>query len=237
MSIDLLDILCILLVLSGLVFFLGASIGLLRFPDFYTRMHAAGKGDTLSTLLIMAGVGVYELHGFDPSHDSALGVVLIVVKILAIGIFIMLTSPTSTHALMKAGYDDNIEPVGEGGEMQLGLPPLGDGSGEQPLETRPPEEIAPKKKAKAKRKTAAKKAPVRKKAAAKKKATAKKAAKKTAKKAGAKKAAAKKSAVKKSTAKKKAAAKKTATTKKTASKKAAAKKSSTRKKAPRRKKD
>ena len=44
-----------ILIVVGLVFFLGTSIGLLRFPDFYTRMHAAGKGDTLSTVLILAG--------------------------------------------------------------------------------------------------------------------------------------------------------------------------------------
>ena len=39
----------------GLVFFLGAAVGMVRFPDFYTRMHAAGKGDTLSTMLMLAG--------------------------------------------------------------------------------------------------------------------------------------------------------------------------------------
>ena len=42
-------------IVMGLIFFLGTSIGLLRFPDFYTRMHAAGKGDTLSTVLILLG--------------------------------------------------------------------------------------------------------------------------------------------------------------------------------------
>ena len=39
----------------GLVFFLGTAVGMVRFPDFYTRMHAAGKGDTLSTMLMLAG--------------------------------------------------------------------------------------------------------------------------------------------------------------------------------------
>ena len=34
----------------GLVFFLGAAVGMVRFPDFYTRMHAAGKGDTFDNL-------------------------------------------------------------------------------------------------------------------------------------------------------------------------------------------
>ena len=53
---DILNALSIILIFSGLIFFMGASVGLLRFPDFYTRMHAAGKGDTLSTILITAGM-------------------------------------------------------------------------------------------------------------------------------------------------------------------------------------
>ncbi len=126
MSLGILDIICILFLLAGLIFFLGASVGLLRFPDFYTRMHAAGKGDTLSTLMIMAGAAVYELNRFDPSEAATISVVLIVIKIMLIGTFIMLTSPTSTHALMQAGYDDEIEPVGERGhDMTITMPPLG----------------------------------------------------------------------------------------------------------------
>ena len=42
-----LKLLGILMGVVGLVFFLGAAVGMVRFPDFYTRMHAAGKGDTL----------------------------------------------------------------------------------------------------------------------------------------------------------------------------------------------
>jgi multicomponent Na+:H+ antiporter subunit G len=96
----------ILMIVAGLVFFLGAAVGLIRFPDFYTRMHAAGKGDTLSTLLILSGIAVYFLHnGVDILNF------LVALKILAICAFIALTSPTSTHALMKAGFDDGIEPV------------------------------------------------------------------------------------------------------------------------------
>ena len=100
----LLNIVSVVLVLSGLIFFLGGAVGLVRFPDFYTRMHAAGKGDTLSTILILAGASVYVLH--DPSLAS----LLVAAKIMTIAVFIMLTSPTSTHALMNAGYDDGIEP-------------------------------------------------------------------------------------------------------------------------------
>ena len=89
----------------GLVFFLGAAVGMVRFPDFYTRMHAAGKGDTLSSLLILAGFALINLDEF-----SSVGL-LLVVKVLGIVLFIMLTSPTSTHALMRAGYEDGVEPA------------------------------------------------------------------------------------------------------------------------------
>lgn len=100
-----LNILSVALILAGLIFFLGGAVGLVRFPDFYTRMHAAGKGDTLSTILILAGTSVYVLQ------DFSLASVLVAAKIMTIAVFIMLTSPTSTHALMNAGYDDGIEPV------------------------------------------------------------------------------------------------------------------------------
>jgi multicomponent Na+:H+ antiporter subunit G len=100
-------------ILIGLVFFLGAAIGLFRFPDFYSRMHAAGKGDTLSSLLIIVGFAIYQLHDFDFTF-SHIGedwvTLLIILKLLAISTFIMITSPTSTHALMDAGWEDGIEP-------------------------------------------------------------------------------------------------------------------------------
>lgn len=98
------------LMLAGVVFFIGTTLGLLRFPDFYTRMHAAGKGDTLSTLLILLGAIVHVSEEFfhDPANNWKL--LLVMVKILVIVAFIMLTSPTSTHALMRAGYEDTNEP-------------------------------------------------------------------------------------------------------------------------------
>lgn len=110
-----LDVVAILLILAGLVFFLGAAVGLVRFPDFYTRMHAAGKGDTLSSLLVVLGFAIHEFRHYDGAAD-----IVLFLKLLAICAFIMLTSPTSTHALMDAGYEDGIDPViGEGGENAL----------------------------------------------------------------------------------------------------------------------
>ena len=80
----------IILVSLGVVFLLLGAIGILRFPDTYTRMHAAGKCDTLGALLVVSGLAVH--HGV--SLESA--------KILFIAVFIFLTSPTSTHAIARA---------------------------------------------------------------------------------------------------------------------------------------
>jgi len=103
------DILAGSLMAAGLIFFVGTVTGMLRFPDFYTRMHAGGKGDTLSTILILLGAAVHVSEDFfhDPIHQW--GVLLVMVKILGIAAFLMLTSPTSTHALMRAGFEDAHE--------------------------------------------------------------------------------------------------------------------------------
>jgi multicomponent Na+:H+ antiporter subunit G len=51
----------IILVSLGVLFLLLGAIGILRFPDCYTRMHAAGKCDTLGSLLVVSGLAFY--HG------------------------------------------------------------------------------------------------------------------------------------------------------------------------------
>ena len=91
----------------GLFFFLGAAVGMVRFPDFYTRMHAAGKGDTLSTMLMLAGFGLVTME------DFSVGSWLILVKIMAVVLFIYLTTPTSSHALMRAAFEDDEMPLTE----------------------------------------------------------------------------------------------------------------------------
>ena len=104
----------VLLILAGTIFFFGAAVGLVRFPDFYTRTHAAGKGDTLSSLLVILGYSVYQLKDFESfSHDWP--VLLVILKLLGISLFILFTSPTSTHALMDAGWEDKVEPTIEEG--------------------------------------------------------------------------------------------------------------------------
>lgn len=93
----------IVFVVLGLFFFFGTSVGLIRFPDFYSRMHAAGKGDTLSSVLLLAGLALYHLHHL--TVDS----VLVAFKILFIIVFVFVASPTATHAIMDAGYEAKVK--------------------------------------------------------------------------------------------------------------------------------
>jgi multicomponent Na+:H+ antiporter subunit G len=106
-DLGLLQILGMLLGMLGLVFFLGSAVGTIRFPDFYTRMHAVGKGDTLSTMLMLIGFGLLTME------DYSIVSGLVFVKIMAIVLFIYITSPTSTHVLMKAAFEDNHMPLNE----------------------------------------------------------------------------------------------------------------------------
>ena len=100
------EIVTIIFVVSGLFFFFAASIGLLRFPDFYARMHATGKGDTLGGFLIILGLALYTLFngGFD------LASILTSIKIIFIAVFFFLANPTATHAIANAGLDAGVVP-------------------------------------------------------------------------------------------------------------------------------
>jgi multicomponent Na+:H+ antiporter subunit G len=103
------EIVTIIFVVSGLFFFFAASIGLLRFPDFYARMHATGKGDTLGGFLIILGLAVYNLfYGGHSGFDLAS--ILTSIKIIFIAVFFFLANPTATHAIAKAGLDAGVVP-------------------------------------------------------------------------------------------------------------------------------
>ncbi|WP_299595307.1 monovalent cation/H(+) antiporter subunit G [uncultured Microbulbifer sp.] len=79
-----------LLLLLGCFFMLTGAIGLLRFPDYYSRMHAAGITDTLATFLIISGLML------------AAGWSLALFKLGLIMLFIFFTSPTASHALARS---------------------------------------------------------------------------------------------------------------------------------------
>jgi len=100
------DILSILFMLAGFFFFTTATLGLLRFPDFYARLHATGKGDTLAVLLSLIGLAVYN------------GLSITSVKIVFIAVFMFLAQPTATHAISRAAFRCDVHPwtTAKGGE-------------------------------------------------------------------------------------------------------------------------
>ncbi|MDP2238854.1 MAG: monovalent cation/H(+) antiporter subunit G [Burkholderiales bacterium] len=83
----------------GGIFCVIGTLGLVRMPDFFTRMHAASVTDTLGAGLILAGLVMQA------------GFTLIAVKLLIIGLLILFTSPTATHALAKAAFVRGVKPV------------------------------------------------------------------------------------------------------------------------------
>ena len=88
----------VFLVTGGLVLIVGA-IGMIRFPEFFTRLHAAGVIDTLGCMLTILGLLLQS--GFS----------LVTIKLLLIVIFILFTSPAATHALAKAALHGHMRPL------------------------------------------------------------------------------------------------------------------------------
>ena len=98
------EIMTILLLVGGLLFFTGGSIGIIRLPDFYTRLHPAGKLDTAGHVLAMSAMALYMLHELSVSS------LLTAVKIILIVVFVFFTSPTATHAIIDAGVRAGLRP-------------------------------------------------------------------------------------------------------------------------------
>jgi len=94
----LVDLVSWALLLAGAGLCLVGGVGLIRLPDVYTRMHAAGVTDTMGAGLIVLGLIVEG------------GFTLVSVKLALIMLFIVFTSPTSTHALAQAALAGGLAP-------------------------------------------------------------------------------------------------------------------------------
>lgn len=89
---------------AGAVFSVIGTIGLIRMPDFYTRVHAASVTDTVGAGLLLTGLMLQA------------GFTLVTVKLIIIGLLILFTSPTATHALCRAALTRGLKPVLADGE-------------------------------------------------------------------------------------------------------------------------
>lgn len=96
----------LIMVSSGFFLLVGSflcfsgAIGLIRFPDFYTRMHAVGVADTLGAGMILVGLMIISTD------------LLVFAKLVMILLFILLIGPTTSHVLAKAAYKNGLIPEG-----------------------------------------------------------------------------------------------------------------------------
>jgi multicomponent Na+:H+ antiporter subunit G len=97
--------LCLLL---GSFLCLSGGVGIIRFPDFYTRMHAVGVTDTLGAGMILIGLILRNSEG------------LVELKLLLILVMTIFISPVASHALAKAAYRNNLVPLSEKNEDKGG---------------------------------------------------------------------------------------------------------------------
>ena len=91
-------VIAVILIAAGAFFLAVSVLGLLRFPDFYSRAHAVGKSETLGSILVLGGLAVYN------------GLELSTVKILFILLFALIANPTATHAVTRAALRTGLQP-------------------------------------------------------------------------------------------------------------------------------
>lgn len=94
----LVEVLSWICILAGAFLGIVGGIGIHRFPDFYTRLHAAGITDTLCAALFLLGLGIQA------------GLTLVSFKLLLIFGFLFFTSPTASHALAYAALKGRLKP-------------------------------------------------------------------------------------------------------------------------------
>ena len=86
-------------VIAGSVMALIGAIGMIRLPDVFARMHAAGIIDTLGVGLILVGL-IFQA-----------GWSAVTIKLVLILVFIFFTTPTATHALAQAALHGGVKPL------------------------------------------------------------------------------------------------------------------------------
>lgn len=95
------DIIVGLMLITGALFSLVASVGVLRLKDVYMRMHAASKAGTLGSGVMLLALAVYA------------GELSVVTRAIAGVVFFLLTAPISAHLLAKAAYAVGYRPCAD----------------------------------------------------------------------------------------------------------------------------
>lgn len=93
------EVLSWVFIITGSTFVIIGGIGLLRLPDFYSRIHAAGITDTMGSWLILIGL-MFQA-----------GWTLVTAKLVFLLFFLVATSPLASHALAKAAFLRDLAPM------------------------------------------------------------------------------------------------------------------------------
>ncbi|GAA5507319.1 monovalent cation/H(+) antiporter subunit G [Novipirellula caenicola] len=102
------DLLSWILLMTGATFSIIGGIGIVRLPEFFSRMHGAGITDTMGAGLIVAGLLLQA------------GLSLTALKLVAILFFLTVTSPSSCHALARSAMTHGLKPVLDGEPLPNG---------------------------------------------------------------------------------------------------------------------
>lgn len=92
------DFIGMLFIIAGAFFMFTGSLGLLRMPDFFTRLHPAGVTDSLGAPMVLLGVAIQS------------GFTLFSGKIILLILFLFITNPTACHALANAALLSGLVP-------------------------------------------------------------------------------------------------------------------------------
>ncbi len=87
-----------LCLLVGSFLCISGGVGILKFPDFYARMHAVGVTETLATAMILIGLMLQNPE------------ILVLLKLILILLLTLLISPTASHALAQAAIKNDLKP-------------------------------------------------------------------------------------------------------------------------------
>lgn len=107
-----LDVVTVASLMAGLFFIIAGSVGVIRLPDFYTRLHSAGVTDTLGAELILFAL-ILQADNWQ-----------VIAKLLLVAFFLFVTTPTSTHAVANAAWKSGERP-----KLGRWRAPTGEGKG------------------------------------------------------------------------------------------------------------
>lgn len=97
------ELIAMVFLLAGFLFIAISAVGVIRLPDFYSRLHASGIGETLGLMISCLGLVIYECDftgGFD----------LMIIKLLIVFLLVFLANPIGTHILGQAALKAGVEP-------------------------------------------------------------------------------------------------------------------------------